>query len=338
MDLIKKLSKTQDKPKIRVYRQYMTFQMINAKTVEITKHFYLFVSSKTALWVYPMDEYVANLRITNSDGNSLPILSEKELSYMLRSQAKKDLDITETTITQERLKEIFNKQNVISSKQPTQSSIKEAKHYVGIILPQYEDDHFDEVIIKWVAPVDKLKIEEKVNRGLNLDVGIQHIIPPTSAASTYLDIQTDDDQKYEIIGDTTILADDINCVKKESKEGDEYRELLKTKAHRVYRIKRDAPTTFTIQWKVGIPNVIRRWAWLGFFLSIAVMVYSVITFWQDHETFVRNSALLSGIISLVVGFRVLLFHDTELMSRWNSLYILLLVVAVALILIMGYIK
>ena len=46
-----------------------------------------------------------------------------------------------------------------------------------------------------------------------------------------------------------------------------------------------------------------------------------------------NSKLLAGLIALLVGFRVLVFHDTELLVRWNSVYLTLLGISVSTIII-----
>jgi len=328
---------TEDTQKIQLYREHTKYHVLDAKTVEITRHFYMFVSPETPVWVYPMDGYVANLTITNGDKNSLPVLSPKELSYALRNETKKELNtVDENTLTQEKLKNIWIKQNMAEAKQLGISNKLKNKYFVGIMLPQRPVESLQEVIVKWITPVEKLK--EKSKYILDLEVGMEHEIPPTDTASMYFSITTDDDKKYEIVGNATILADDENCNKKDPKKGDDYRELLKTKIHHAYRVKRDSKTTFTIQWQIGIPKLVRNWAWCGFLLGISVLSYSGYTFFQDQSLFVLNSTLVSGFVALIIGFRVMLFHDTELMRRWNRLYLALLVISIGAIIAMAYLR
>jgi len=275
-----------------------------------------------------MDDYLPSMRAKNSDGVSLPILSPDELSYALRTQTRKDLDITEKIVTTDDLQRIMTNQNESSAKQPTKGDKIKAQHYVGILLPQIKAEHFDEVIIRWIEPV---RIAEKAKHLLSLRVGGQHIIPPTTTSSIYIDVSMDH-KKYEILEDPTVWADDPDGNKKDPVDGDEYRKILQTNTQFVYRIKRNCTSTFTIKWFIGIPSFVRKWAWAGLLVSLGILALSILTFIQDPSTYVRNSTLLAGLVGLIIGFRVLLFHDTELMRRWNYLYMILLAISVGTIL------
>lgn len=319
--------------KIRVYRQYITEKMLNAKTMEVTSHYYLWVPKNKQLWVYPMDGYLSSLEVKNSDDESLPVLSDHELNMLIQNPIQRDVGIfADEIITQNTMHEEMLKQDGNNNNQPIKDKTKKAKHYVGIILPKVGSDHFDEIIIKWVKFIP---IEKKASDLISLQISGEHEISKTTTASTYLDLQLDD-KKYEFVGDPSIIV-----TKKDGKEDlancDDIKEIFHTKKRIVFRIKRDNDLQFLIKWSIGIPRLIQRWAWGGFIASIAIMLLSLLTFFFGDEkltdvAFQFNVRLLAGAVGLIVSFRVLLFHDTDLMARWNHLYLLLLASTLAIIL------
>ncbi|MDE2590432.1 MAG: hypothetical protein KGL95_12305 [Patescibacteria group bacterium] len=306
--------------------------MINARVMEVTSRYYMWIKANTELWVYGLPGYLPSLDVKNSDGVNLPVLSPDELNFLLKDESDKELDImTKERVTQESLHKLMAQTEAgKKSKAPVDASNKKAVHYVGIILPPVGFDHFEEITLKWI---EQIETDKKANRCISQHVSRQHTIEPTTTDSAYVDI-TMDSKKYELRA-----TPEITTVNGDNKpvgitDGNEYKKVLTDKTRCVYRIKRHCPYAFTIKWSIGIPTLVRRWAWAGFLIALAVISFSIAGFVHDQKTFEFNVRLLAGLIAMIVAFRVLLFHDTDLMSRWNRLYLILLGITIGLILIM----
>ena len=57
----------------------------------------------------------------------------------------------------------------------------------------------------------------------------------------------------------------------------------------------------------------------------------------DHTLYYYGIVSLVGLIGIILGFRVILFSDVELMSRWNALYFVLFVITVLVIISISFI-
>lgn len=323
VDALKKLEDVEKDKRIVIYRQYFTYNLINSRVMEVTAFFHLFVPGGSDVWVYKLPGYLASLDVTTGDGNSLPILSDQELNLLFINE-------NANFITQDSLKKIFEEQMIVNELTLLSSDENQKSHFVGFIIPQYDQDHFQKIIIKWTEQVRK---EDTSKNTISQYVNRRHTVEPTTSASVYLNI-TMDRKKYEIQGEPEIAAADKEGNNAEIKDGEQYKKILQDKTNYVYRIKRNCPLKFTLKWSIGIPAMIRRWAWAGFLIAILVLSFSIITFIIDPSTSYENSKLLAGLIAMLVGFRVLLFHDIELMYRWNVIYLGFLGASVVFILIM----
>ncbi len=292
----------------------------------------MWIPKGISLWVYSLPGYLPQLEVKNSDGDVLPVLSHDELNFLIQNQSMQAVGIEQEVVTQDVLHELTSAQSSVN-RSPVNTLLDKSVHYVGILLPEkLRYDYFEEITIKWISPI---KIQQKTNDGFSLHIAGEHTIGPSTTASTYFDLQMDG-EKYQFIGYPTISATEQGKEKKIT-DGEEYKEIFKDKEHYVYRTRRNSPLLFKTKWSVGIPKLVRGWAWGGFVAALAIMSFSVIAFIidQSYTTFYLNARLLAGLAALIVGFRVLLFHDIDLMIRWNYLYLLLLVVSIGMILIMG---
>lgn len=322
-DALKKLEDVEKDKGIVIYRQYFTYSLINSRVMEVKAFFHLFVPGGSDVWVYKLPGYLASLDVTTGDNKSLPILSDHELNLLFTNEKAK-------FVTQDSLKKIFEEQMTVNEPIRLSSDENQKSHFVGFIIPQYDEDHFQKIIIKWTEQIRK---EDTSKDTISQYVNRLHTVESTTSASVYLNI-TMDRKKYEIQGKPQITAIDKEGKNAEIKDGDQYKKILQDKTNYVYRIKRNCPLKFTLKWSIGIPAMIRRWAWAGFLIAILVLSFSVITFIIDPSASYENSKLLAGLIAMLVGFRVLLFHDIELMYRWNVIYLGFLGSSVILILIM----
>ena len=317
---------------IIIYRQYFTYFLKNARVMEVTAKFYLWIPAYSELWIYDLPGYMPSLEAIDSDDNELPILSDNELNMLFTNNDA-------TFVTQESLKNDYISR--IKDIDPNKINSSNDKHYVGIILPQQPHSHFQEITLNWTEEIPQNHLNSDY---FNKYVVRRHTSEPTTNESKYIKIAMDE-KKYEIVEEPTISTTDKNNNSVSVKEGNEYKKILSDKTQQVFRIKRNCPYTFNIEWSVGIPKLIRQWAWAGFFIALPVLAYTILSFlfgfsYVDKELVIpsaslvsNNSKLLAGLIALLIGFRVLVFHDTELLSRWNLVYLSLLGISVSTIII-----
>lgn len=326
-DIVKKLQNNENKLNrgITVYRQYFTYRLKNARVMEVTAKFYMWVPANSDVWVYGLPGYLPSLSAKTGDGTELPTLGDHELNLLFTNEEA-------NFVSQQSLRELYYEQ--IGIIEPERRNEHENDlHFVGLIIPQFEFDHFQEIVLRWT---EQIKTEHLEEEGFSYFVKRRHVVEPTTEASTYVNI-TMDAKKYQIIGEPKISAYDAENKPVEIIDGEQYRKILSDKTQYVYRIRRHSPLTFSIEWMIGIPVFVKRWAVAGFAISVPVIFYSIISFCLNPKLVDENSRLLAGIIAMLVGFRVLLFHDTELMSKWNSLYLILLGISAFVIILTQWI-
>jgi hypothetical protein len=293
----------------------------------------MFIPQSIRLWVYPLDKYLASLEVKNSDNEKLPILSYDELDELIMIQRlpksektlpKMEID-SEKTLHHIMVQQIDSGVSEDSEPLKLDKTSKKSAHHVGILLPERSGDYFEEITINWTEQISK--IESQVFNP-SLFVEREEIILPTTTNSTYVSLIVDK-KKYEFVKSPTVKA--IDEKEKECpnvKEEVEYRKLLESKHQYVYRIKRDCPYTFKFSFKIGIPKTIKAWAWLAFSAAITAILFSWVNFITSYSSYQDDLKLLAGIVSFIVALRVLVFHDYELMSVWNQVFLILITVAI----------
>lgn len=319
-DALNDLEVRENQHGITIYRQYFTYHLKNSRIMEVTRKFYLWVPGGADVWIYGLPGYVPSLQAKTGEGEEIPILSDHELNILFTNE---NADF----VTQESLRDLYHEQ--IGVEPETDHVEVDNRHYVGLIIPPHDFDHFQEIIFQWTEQIQ----EEHLDHDKFSNYVIRrHTLEPTTEASTYVDISMDA-KKYEMVSLPKISAVDTHGNPAEITNGQEYQKILSDKTQCVYRVRRHCPLTFNIEWSIGIPKFIRQWAWAGFLISVPVILYSLISFYFNTNLAADNSKLLAGLVAMIIGFRVLLFHDTELLSKWNYLYLTLLGISVALIIL-----
>ena len=324
--------------KLRVYRQYITYEILTAQTMKVSARYYLFIPQTIRLWVYPMNKYLSSMEAKNSDDEVLPILSYDELDelIMIQGQVKSNKTLpkmpvdSEQTLRNMMIGQIDSGVNEESEPLQIQKNMKKSLHHVGILLPEQEGDYFEEITITWTEQISKI---ESKSFNPSLFVEREEIIQPTTTNSTYVNLIVDE-KKYEFTKAPSVTAKDDkekNCPN--IKEGEEYRKLLESKHQYVYRIKRDCAYTFNFSFKIGLPKTIKAWAWLAFSASIGAILFSWCNFLTNNTSYQDDLKLLAGIVSLIVALRALVFHDYELMSIWNKVFLILIAVAIGTVIL-----
>jgi hypothetical protein len=98
------------------------------------------------------------------------------------------------------------------------------------------------------------------------------------------------------------------------------------------------PNAAVVEWQIGAPSIIKWWAMLGGMLGLGSLIIApIILINSQFCAFSFVSTFLGGIVALMTGLNVFLFHDIELMQRWNKFYIVVIFMIIATLAIFGYV-
>lgn len=248
--------------------------------------------------------YLPRLEAKSSEGDNLKILPLSELAVKLKTD--------EETLLNEIKKSIRNDVPI--------------KNIGFLLLPKHDEEnegYYEEIVITWSEGVKKTSSSDFFTMTLDMNP----IFIQVGDSSFYVDIQVNDKYRFE----------GVPTVKKEYEEKlyhttfnsymkmpeNEYRIVLLDKRHYVYRFERGLSAKIQINFRIGVTEIVKQWSWVGFLLGIGVMPFLVWLFLRGD--IVNAFPLGLAIIGLLVGFRILLLHDSELLKRWNWIYIGLVV-------------
>lgn|GEM_PF-4075580 len=330
-------SSSKSKPKMRIYRRYLTYHLLDAKTIQVTERYNIWIPAKKGWWIHGLHDYVPNLEIKNSDGESLPVLSDHELDHFIRKANPSIFTESQPIVSQDILRHLCGEEveTMTRINTPTdhlENQLEpELKHFVAIILPTRTKNYFEEITIKYILPIEKSSISyDLISRHLE----VTRTIPRTTTNSDYINITTSN--KFVLSGKKAEIIIDKN--KEIVPTNDEIKPLLNNTTRCVYRIKRGYKHSVEFKWKIAIPPMVILWAWVGLLFSIGTLIVSWVIFdIKNFESFKFSVGLVAGVVTLILGFHKILLHDSELMVWWNRMYLIILAIAVLSVLYMAHI-
>lgn len=265
----------------------------------------VFIRKEAKYFLYPLSRYLPKLHARLQSGQQLPVLPYQELSR----GKKKQISLDE-----------INKIAGDLARGVTGTKLQQWDNFVLLELPPSESDYHDELVLEWIEPIPE-NLSKKRARVINLN----RQFPATGNASLYVEIIIDD--RFEL---QKIQVFKIEFVDKQAAhrliELDKTKfSILQDKRNYVLRFPRELPYDISIQYRVGIPEMVSNWLGLGVVLGIAIIPITVFLYIVDMDSFRFTAAWAGGTIALLVGFRVLLFHDVELLKQWNKFYIALVI-------------
>ncbi|MGI0021887.1 MAG: hypothetical protein ACRD9Q_03400 [Nitrososphaeraceae archaeon] len=290
-------------PSIEVIREYNTYNYVNSCVRRVERKIVVFIPKQVSLYVVPFRQYLPDLEIIVKGGEASPILSYKELHRMLGRE-----------FTIEEMRKYVSDVYGIS-----QEEADEYNNFAFIALADHPDQ-FYEIILKWVEQPNELE------KGTDDLLTIHTLLPlrffGNRVGGVYAALKVDD--KYEI--DTKPIITQVekqkignniylNPIPLESKD----HVILNDKKHNVVHFHRGFTNEIKIQYKINVPKMLRVWLWFGFAIGIGVVPIAS-NFHQDQSMY----PIILGVIGLLVGFRIMLFHDIELLTRWNVAYLVLI--------------
>ena len=278
-----------------------------------------FIPKEIRLFFMPFRNYLPELRVELGDGKPSPIFSYLELHRIIIRPSGRPFTLDEIRILASEALGVNEK------------DMQQFTNFAIVLFPEHED-HINEIIIKYTEPQE---VEKRSDDLLTKNALFSVNFPPTKNTSMYVALKVND--KYEIEKNPAIfkvekIATTFNGVTeehtKDTLQDINKHSILNDKKHNVVHVDRDFPNDIKVQFKVNVPQMLRIWLWFGLALGIAVIPYSF-----QESSFQYIYPVILGIVGLLVGLRILIFHDSELLTRWNIVYLIIISLDIA---VLGY--
>ena len=298
---------------VTVLRQYLVYDLIDAKSFNVTLDITMKITERQSFFLLPVEGYLTDLKITDSEGHSMIILSDHEFEKKFGFSMNK-------------IKENF----LGKLSQNPNENIKEftTKYRTIAVLFNNKDldEYYEKIKIQWKAEAN-IQNEGWISKHSEIPIFIpQYGFKQNVSSAIYLSIRTD--SKHKILGNPTLTnrASDKNI---------KYTTIFDNTNHKTYRFNETTETQLIhISVKMGLPRTVIRWAKLGSGTAIVALsgIISVIMVTKTIPAFTFE--LMAGIIALLIGERVLIFRDIPLMKKWNTVYLILTSACIALLVIL----
>jgi len=259
----------------------------------------MWVPKEVNFYTHFFDRYLPRLEVKSSEGNNLQILPLSELAL--------SLEIDEETLLKRIKKSIGSDVSV--------------KNIAFVLLPKHSDDdgHYEEIILTWSEEAENIHSSDFITKRLELNTTFLKV----GGSSFYVDVELNDKYRFESTPDVNKEYEeqlfDRTLKSYRKMPENEYHIVLFDKRHYVYRFERGLSTKIQIKFRIGVTELVKQWSWVGLFFGIGVLPFLALSYIRGD---IVNAAPLGIVtIGLLVGFRILLLHDSELLKRWNWIYI-----------------
>lgn len=281
---------------ITILRQYFTYDLLDSNSLNVTLDITMKVTGEYKMLLLPRKGFSADLRITDSDGKNMIILSDHEF--------KRESNVSMDTIKKSYLKKISK----IDSAQIKQF-IQEYRIVAVLFNKSSDDDYYEKVKIQWTEkPI--IRKDGMISDYSSVVITMpRHGFEHNSLSAIYVSIKSG--SRHEIIGHPRIT----------NHGGDrlEYDTTFDKINHRIYRFKETRDAQFVqIEVKMGMPSAVVNWAKMSSASAIIVPLALILFAVAGKSAIPFTFELMAGITALLVGQRVLVFRDVPLMKRWSS--------------------
>jgi hypothetical protein len=311
------VSQSYDKARlITVLRQYFTYDITNSCTFKVNLEITMRVE-KQPFFLLPVKGYRADLKINDSEGNDLIVLSDKEFEKLTAIPMRGIIELYLAKLKNDLDEKYYH--------------LIEDYRVVAVLFGRAEDDYFEKVTVSWIERFENRKRDGRVSECVEIPIylpryGFQH----GATSAIYLSIKTN--SKYEI--HPQVELNDLRLRKTPV-----HKIILHDNRHWIYRFSETPdPQFIEIKIRIGLPDAVKKWAHLGlasgtFMPSIILLL--TIGFGKVPEF---GFATIVGVIGFITGLRVLIFHDVDLMRRWNKILFSLIVFCAFLLLVLMFLS
>jgi hypothetical protein len=316
------MSEQQDS--IRILRETSTFSHISSTKLEVSLKLLLLVPPKQKVYTHFTDGYLTEVKVTDQQGRRLVMIPRKEFGQ----------DFTENIRT-----ELRRRLNIADNNRVQSDALEKM-----LPLPILLADLVGEEIVTYVEIDICYSITHIDKRGYFSQYIVFRHHYFGKDPTIYLTISVPDkyefqSEKFSIqnmpIEELSTRSDHSTKTKVFHRKISEGKQGIHTRIEE--RDRPSPPNAAVVRWEIGAPSIIRWWARLGGSLGILSLIFAPYLFFYVSEcAFSFIATFLGGIIALMIGLNVFLFHDIELMERWNKLYILVIIAIIAMLGFLGY--
>ena len=285
---------------ISIIRRYYTCSFLNSTTYEVELDITLKVTENPQVILLPIGSYRGDLKITNSEGKEFVLLSTKEYErvygYSMLELKNRYIEKISSSLSEKQKDELLKDHRVIA------------------ILPQKtEKMYYEQIKMKWVT---RMQNRKRVGMDEFVEVPIyfqRYGFHNSEVAAIYLSVKTVD--KY-------IIMENLRFRELLSKSFLIPRVILNDRRHMIYRLDetKEIQLIQTVI-KIAVPPEKIIWARGSFLASILVPLFIIGIGWQINRTPDYSFQVLAGLIALLIGQRVILFQDLNLMHHWNNAHL-----------------
>lgn len=347
---------------LEIIRVYYDMKIENSCYLRKTMRMTLFIPKSLNFFVYPLNGYRAGLEVRNKKKDRLPVLPYGQLLNIINEKSEQSpslpFEISNNTNT---LNDILNslRELMTSIYGIPEESLENFSNFVVLRLGDDHDEH-EELEFSWLESLEELRKLSK-NR-INYEIPLE-LTFSINRVTTYISI--DVAEKFEIVGDLKLFAlekevnifeTDFNAINLDDQgkikpfklvkhhdkiikftlesNNEEVKEydylLLQGKRNLAFRFGHDLDYNILLTVRIGVPSTVKHWSYVGAIISILVIIYLIVSGYKLH--FNNEITLGAGAIGGMIAMRILLFHDLELLKRWNYVYILLIICVIGAIL------
>lgn len=268
-------------------------------------------------FLLPVKNYMPDINIKDSEDRDLIILSDREFEVLTDNKIKME------DIIKEYLKKL--KQDL----EPAHFKLMQNYRVIAVLFNnprQEKDDYYERIKVSWTERIENRKRRRITDISEYVEIPIyipRYGFDHGSTSSIYFSFKTS--SKYKIL-------ENIDFKDLRLRKNPDYKTILEDERHKIYRFNESpSPQLIEIIIRVGLPSTINNWIHIGFLAIIivpSIIVIFTVVFREipefAFETFV-------GMIGFLVGLRVLIFHDLELMGRWNKVFFIGIIACVILL-------
>ena len=298
---------------IKFLREEYLFSYKNIRIAEARHRIVLYRTKETEYLVYITEEYRPGLKAESSDGKNLQILPVWELPKFLNKGVERENQKVNTADVITQFSSLLN------------IAREEVYKAIAIILfPERTksndvDGYYEEILVSWL---DKRSLPIK---GVNSE---RVTFVARGRASSYVDIQLA--EKYEFHSNPNPEIVGNNKIEKDK----DYELILDDSRHYIFRFRRGLEGKGVINFRIGVITMLKSWIWLGLLMGIGTMPFSLFIILTGRP-FSQVSPILLGTLATLVGFRVLLFEDIDLLKRWSWYYLILIIINTIILIYAG---
>jgi len=315
---------------IKILRETSIFSFVSSTKMEVSLKLVLRLPPSVEIYTHYTDGYLSEVRVTDFQGRRVVMIPRNEFGEDFSERSRKELRARLNVPD-------YMESKVLDRMLPLPISL-------GELMNESSEDIYIEIEICYT-------ITYKAKTGIfSQSIIFRHQFygqEPTLYLTINVPAKYEFQTKNFSIENVPMEKLSVSSEEKsEDKEEDRSivkPEMISVGKHGIHaridqKIRPSPPNAAVVEWQIGAPSIIKWWAILGGMLGLGSLIIAPIIFINSHfSAFSFIGTFLGGIVALMTGLNVFLFHDIELMQRWNIFYIIVIFLIIGMLIVFGYV-